>query len=366
MLRAGVGAIGRPPSSAVTPLASYLADFFARDAVELGAHWQSRARSAVPRAADQQDIAETPLAARLVAAVAAALPEEGVWQDNVMSAGWELGAAAQAAGYSSDALLTELELLTAILLYAAERHVDALDVPRDVATTPPTETFAVVRRMHEAVSLMTLAATRGHAQRQQEDARSHFRSLRHDLRNPIGTIQSAAALMQDETLPAEQRSSARYADMVSRNAQSLEELISRGLADGASPTGTPAVQRVSLRDLALAVRRSVRAESERAECRVDVDDGFDEVRAAAGALELTLRSLLAATISALPIGSAARLTGARAQPGRARVAIVTQPRLAEPAAVADAARTIADATGATVGWDAEGWVWAEVEADEEE
>ena len=365
MLRAAVGA-NRPLSPyAVTPLASYLADFFARDAVELGAHWQARARSAVPRAADQQDIAEPALAARLVTAVSAALPEEGVWQDNAMSAGWELGAAAQAAGYSSDALLTELELLTAILLYAAERHVDALNVPREVATTPPTETFGVIRRLHEAVSLMTLAATRGHAQRQQEDARLHFRSLRHDLRNPIGTIQSAAALMQDETLPAEQRSSARYADMVSRNAQSLEELIARGLADSASPTGTPLVQKVSLRDLALAVRRSVRAEAERAECRVDVDDSFEEVRAAAGALELTLRSLLAATISALPIGSSAQLTGVQAPPGRARVAILTQPPLADPAAVADSARTIADATGAIVGADAEGGVWAEVEADEE-
>lgn len=344
----------------MTPLASYLADFFARDAIDLGAHWQARARSAVPRAADQPDMAETALAARMVASIASALPEEGVWQDDVMGAGWELGASAQSAGFSADSLLTELELLTAILLYAAERHVDALDVPRDVATTPPTETFAVIRRMHEAISLLTLAATRGHAQRQQEDARSHFRSLRHDLRNPIGTIQSAAALMQDESLPEEQRSSARYADMVSRNAQSLEELIARELADSASPGGTPAVQRVSLRDLALAVRRAVRAEAERAECRVDVDDGFEEVRAAAGALELTLRSLLAATISALPVGSSALLAGAQAAAGRARVAILTQPPLTDPDSVAAAARTIADCTGATVGAEADGWVWAEV------
>ncbi len=344
----------------MTPLASYLSDFFARDAVDLGAHWQARARSAVPLAVDQPDLAETALAARLVAAIAAALPEEGVWQDDVMRAGWELGAAAQASGFTADGLLTELELLTAILLYAAERHVDALDVPRDVATTPPTETFAVIRRLHEAVSLLTLAATRGHTQRRQEDARTHFRSLRHDLRNPIGTIQSAAALMQDESLPAEQRSSARYADMVSRNAQSLEELIARELTDGSPSGATPGTPRVSLRDLALAVRRAVRAEAERAECRVDLDEGFEEVSATAGSLELTLRSLLSATISALPIGSAAQLAGTPAPPGRARVAIITQPPLSDPEQVAAAARSIADCTGATVGAEADGWVWAEV------
>lgn len=344
----------------MTPLASYLSDFFARDAVDLGAHWQARARSAVPLAAGQPDLAETVLAARLVAAIAAALPQEAVWQDDVMRAGWELGAVAQASGYTADALLTELELFTAILLYAAERHVDALDVPRDVATTPPTETFAVIRRLHEAISLLTLAATRGHNQRQVEGVRSHFRSLRHDLRNPIGTIQSAAALMQDESLPAEQRSSARYADMVSRNAQSLEDLIARELTDGAPVGAAPSTQRVSLRDLALAVRRAVRAEAERAECRVDLDDGFEEVSAATGALELTLRSLLAATISALPIGSAAQLAGSPAPAGRARVAIITQPPLEDPDQVAAAARSIAECTGATVGADPAGWVWAEV------
>lgn len=346
----------------MTPLASYLSDFFARDAVDLGAHWQARARSAVPLAAGQPDLAETALAARLVAAIAAALPQEGVWQDDVMRAGWELGAVAQASGYTSDTLLTELELFTAILLYAAERHVDALDVPRDVATTPPTETFAVIRRLHEAVSLLTLAATRGHTQRQVEGVRSHFRSLRHDLRNPIGTIQSAAALMQDESLPAEQRSSARYADMVSRNAQSLEDLIARELTDGAPVGAGPATQRVSLRDLALAVRRAVRAEAERAECRVDLDEGFEDVSAATGALELTLRSLLAATISALPIGSAAQLAGSPAPAGRARVAILTQPPLSDPDQVAEAARSIAECTGATVGAEPAGWVWAEVAA----
>ena len=344
----------------MTPLASYLAEFFARDAAALGAHWQVRARSAVPRAPEQAPMADRALATRLVTVLAAALPEDALWQDDVMRAGWELGSAAQAAGFSADALLTEIDLLTAILLYAAERHVDALDVPRPVATTPPTETFSVIRRLHEAVSLLTLAATRGHTQREGEALRSRVRTLRHDLRNPIGTIQSAAALMQDESLPAEQRSSARYADMVSRNAQSLEDLIARELADSAPSSGAPSTQLLSLRDLALAVRRAVRAEAERAECFVDVDEELPDVRAAAGGLELTLRSLLAATISALPIGSAVLITaGEPSSPERSRIALRTQPPLADADRVLEAARGIADCTGAGIGA-TEGYVWAEI------
>ena len=59
----------------------------------------------------------------------------------------------------------------------------------------------------------------------------------------VGTIQNAAALMRDESLPVDQRSNPRYADMVVRNAQSLEDLISRELGEGVSG---PAVPRVLL------------------------------------------------------------------------------------------------------------------------
>ena len=342
----------------MSPLASYLAKFLARDAADRGPHWRDRAPAAVPRSPEQPSMADAALAARIVGAVAGALDGSGTWQDEVMRAGWELGASALEAGYPADSLLTEVELLNAILLYAAERQVDALDTPREVTTTPPTETFAVVRQLHEAVSLLSLAATRGYGHGQQEGLRSHLRSLRHDLRNPIGTIQNAAALMRDESLPVDQRSNPRYADMVVRNAQSLEDLISRELGEGVSG---PAVPRVLLRDLALAVRRAVRAESERAECRVEVDDLVSEVQVPVGGLELTLRSLLSATIAALPLGAVVHLTGAPTGEGEgSRVAIVTQPALTDPERVADSARTIADATGTSVGHDAQGWVWAEV------
>ncbi|HEY0969626.1 MAG TPA: histidine kinase dimerization/phospho-acceptor domain-containing protein [Gemmatimonadales bacterium] len=346
----------------MSPLATYLAQFLSRDAADLGLHWRERARAAVPRSPEQPPMADAALAARIVGALAGALDGEATWQDEVMRAGWELGATAQEAGYPTDALLTEVELLNAILLYAAERHVDALDTPREVTTTPPTETLAVVRRMQEAASLLSLSATRGHAHGQQAGFRSHLRSLRHDLRNPIGTIQNAAALMRDESLPVEQRSNPRYADMVVRNAQSLEDLITRELSEGAS---SPVAPPVLLRDLALAVRRSVRAEAEHAECRVEVDDLEVEARVPVGGLELTLRSLLSATIAALPLGAVVHLTGAPSPDARQlRVAIVTQPPLATPARVAAAASSIAEVTGTAVGSDEEGWVWAEIPGEE--
>lgn len=356
----------RPPPLAnsglpsVTALADHLADHLARDAAALGAHWQDRARAAVPRPPDRPPMADAALAERIVASLAASLPDGSLWQDALMRAGWEMGTTAQGSGFQTDALLTEVDLLMAIVLYAAERHVDALDVPHAVATTPPAETFAAVRRLHEAISLLSLAATRGYVHAQQDRLRSHYRALRHDLRNPIGTIQSAAALMQDASLPPDQRADPRYAEMVVRNAQSLEDMITSHLGD--ESTGETALQaQVSVRDLALAVRRAARAEAERAECRVEVDDDMPEVRAAVGALELTLRSLLTATIAALPLGSAIHITGSVPADGRLRVALLTHPPLAHGERVLQAARGVAEIAGATLGSDSNS-VWAEIPA----
>jgi hypothetical protein len=55
--------------------------------------------------------------------------------------------------------------------------------------------------------------------------------LRHDLRNPIGTIRSALSLMADETVPEEARRSPRFSAMIERNTTSLDQMIVARLSD---------------------------------------------------------------------------------------------------------------------------------------
>ena len=69
-----------------------------------------------------------------------------------------------------------------------------------------------------------------------EALRLHYRTLRHDLRNPLGTIRGALALMEDETVPLEARSGPRVRAMVGRNAGSLDALIGAELGDAADPS----------------------------------------------------------------------------------------------------------------------------------
>jgi light-regulated signal transduction histidine kinase (bacteriophytochrome) len=164
------------------------------------------------------------------------------------------------------------------------------------------EGVRVTRRLHRAFTTLRLAASKGYTHSAAEELRHRYRSLRHDLRNPIGTIRSAVSLMEDETLPAEVRFSARYRSMVVRNATSLDALIGAGLSDSATELATLAVQEVSLRDVALAVRRDMREEAESAGCVIEASPSLGapalaNVLTDSAAFELALRSVVSVALS---------------------------------------------------------------------
>jgi hypothetical protein len=124
--------------------------------------------------------------------------------------------------------------------------------------------------------------------------RARWRLLRHDPAHPLGTIRSALSLMEDEALPAETRTGPRIRAMVSRNAGSLETLIAAGLDDALAEAIVSAPQEVSLRDVALAVRRTLREAARLAECEIVVEDALPSARVDEAAVELTLATLLLA------------------------------------------------------------------------
>src|SRR5258705_3029085 len=118
------------------------------------------------------------------------------------------------------------------------------------------------RRLQRATSLLSLAATKGYTQAMGDVMRDRFRHLRHDLRNPLGTIKSVLAMMDDETMPAEARAHPRFRAMAKRNARSLGELIADRLRDEEALVPALVQQMASLRTIACGVRRDLRAEAE--------------------------------------------------------------------------------------------------------
>lgn len=216
-----------------------------------------------------------------------------------MRLGWADGAAAQNAGLGVHHVVKDADLLLAILLTAAEES--ACVDPASPATAA--DAFLVARRLQRAVSLYAQAATSSYLHALVGAVRARWRLLRHDLRNPLGTIQSALSLMEDESVPHDARTGPRVRAMMARNAGSLEHLIAAQLDDRMAEALLAAAQEVSVREIAVAVRRSLREAAELAECEIAIDDTLPSARVDGAALELTLSVLLLAAIACAKPGA---------------------------------------------------------------
>jgi signal transduction histidine kinase len=277
----------------------HIADRLTRDAADLGTRWQMQVRSYAPRTPSQQALADAPDAERVVRAVAAALRGDADAHDGVVHAGWGLGATSHVVGMSLHYMLKEVDLLASILLYACERALADEPEPGSAAAG-----VALARRLHKVLSLLTLAAAKGFTHAYVTDLQSAYRTLRHELRNPIGTIKGAVSPMEDESVAPEMRNDPRFRAMVSRNATSLESVIGEQLSDAAPLVPAFARQEVSLREVALAVRRDLREVAGECGCQIVVDSMLPTVLTDATAFELALKSVVTTVLRISPPGSA--------------------------------------------------------------
>jgi signal transduction histidine kinase len=237
-----------------------------------------------------------------------------------------------------------LDLLTAITLFAMESAIERVDT-----TATAAEGIALSRRLQNRAALLSLAVTRGYMQAYAETLREGFRHLRHDLRNPLGTIKSVLALMDDESVPLEARVNPSFRAMATRNARMLEELIADRLSDAAALLPVVAGQEVAVRAVACAARRALRTEAERRGVQIQVEQGGTRGRLDAAGLELLLRGTLHAALQECEPGE--RLHVAFDQPpGRAGVVLSRESGRApigDEAAI-DRLGTLAGQIGATI------------------
>ena len=289
------GEMGRTPRTGAP--ARRLADAIEASRVPLGASWWKSARTGSQSAADADPEAHPseqgpPPAEPLLCAIAGALRGARRWHDHVMRAGWSFGVMGHSRRVPLYFVLEDLDLLEGLVLgIAYERARDG---------TPGAQTsheaFAVARRAHEAASLLRLSAVKGYTQSVSEELRRHFQMVRHELRNPLGTIKSALALMEDETIPAEMREGPRFRALARKNATSMEAMIRTTLGDSAALLPAFAHEPVSLRAIASAVKRDMSAEAESHQAHIVVGDALPTVRTDSAWCELTLKSVVAAVL----------------------------------------------------------------------
>ena len=222
------------------PFAALVIETLARRDAELAQTWAEQAEIAVSgnrRGGGPSDGGAKPActAEDVVRAVLTATRSDPTLADQVRPSdvvtrtGRAVGLEAHRRNASLYQMLEELDLLQEILLRAAEQVAVTAGGER-----AGHEALAAARCISSALSSLRLAAVEEYAHAMAKELRERYRTIRHDLRNPLGTIRSAVALLSDESVPPEMRESARIRAMVVRNARSLDQMIGQILGDDAA------------------------------------------------------------------------------------------------------------------------------------
>ena len=239
--------------------------------------------------------------------------------DDAIAIGLTFGGKAFVNGSSLHHTMKALELLSAIVLYAVETSIEQSSHFSNSAGAA--HGIKLARHLQRRSALLSLATTRGYMQAYTEALKERFRHLRHDLRNPLGTIKSVLSLMDDESVPLDARADPRFQAIAKRNARSLEDLIADRLSDAAALLPIIANQQISLRTIACSVRRELRSEIEQRGLTILVATVAPYGQVDVPGLELVLRAVLQAIIHECVVGDELQLTFSGPTDGQALVSI---------------------------------------------
>lgn len=267
-------------------------------APDLAARWSIQSRKILlldtPRSDDRTEPApDVDVALELTNALLAAFTlSDEQSEAAAVTAGLRFGVEAFSCGASLHHVVKSVHVLVAMVMSTAEEA--ATDNAASGATA--SDGLWLAQRLQRRAGLLSLAAIRGFTQAQGEALRDRFRHLRHDLRNPLGTIKSVLALMDDDSVPAEARANANFRAMAKRNARSLEEMIADRLGDTTVPFTGQTDSDVFVQDVAESVRRELKSEAKRRGVTILVDSTDTRGRFDVSGLELLLQAVLEAAL----------------------------------------------------------------------
>ena len=325
-------------SASYAALRAHVAARLAAEADDLADRWIVQARSVALRdpvtdAAGEEVSGDI---APLIAVLVEACRSERTTSDDGVALGLAYGSDAFERHLSLHHMLKGLDLLSAMTLYVVERAAE--DMPGIGHATPSAaDGVRLCRHLQQVSGMLTFAAAKGYTHAVSDGLRDRFRHLRHDLRNPLGTIKSVLSMMDDESMPADERSSPRFRAMAKRNARSLDELIVARLSDAAAMLPTLAHQSVSLRAIACAVRRNLRAEAEARDVTISVASVRSRVRVDSVGLELLLHAALLSVLQEASSGEELSITFGDVQGARGPRALISLDAQSGRVPVADVA-----------------------------
>ena len=197
-------------------------------------------------------------------------------------------------------LLREYEILGEVL----EQFVASETVRLELAP-PPTECIAVLSRLNRAMQILlqttvdTFVAEYTDTIAQQTKRLESFnRTVGHELRNPLGTMQLALTLLGKETEAPGVIDTGRWLGVMQRNIDHMVQIL-RALEALSRATGTadtPTRQRIALDAVASEVARQLADMAESRGVAIVVEDGMPTLHVDAARLELVLMNLVSNSV----------------------------------------------------------------------
>jgi hypothetical protein len=239
-----------------------------------------------------------------------------------VGAGLRFGAEVFSRGASLHHAVKAVHVLVTMVMNAVEGAAADNGAPG----TSASDGLWLAQRLQRRAGLLSLAAIRGFTQAQGETLRDRFRHLRHDLRNPLGTIKSVLALMDDDSVPAEARANANFRAMAKRNARSLEEMIADRLGDTTVPLTGLMDRDVFVQRVAESVRRELKGEARRRGVTIAIDSTDLGGRFDVSGLELLLHAVLEAALRESRAGEQLHLSFNETGEGRVAICLSHESR----------------------------------------
>ncbi|HVH12700.1 MAG TPA: sensor histidine kinase, partial [Longimicrobium sp.] len=209
----------------------------------------------------------------------------------------ELGELRWSQGFDAHQILKEYEILGGVLFQFLTRTVDEIDEPCTRA-----ELLAVSHRLFRAVAVIQQLSTEQYlrlaheaVREREERLRSFNRMVTHELKNRISSVLGAGQLLEDPEISADPARRARFAAMVTQNADAMQDVL-QNLLELSRMDGDARRQRnVPLHRAVAEVCRQLREMAQAGGVAVRVET-LPETEVSAGAVELCLTNYLSNAI----------------------------------------------------------------------
>jgi signal transduction histidine kinase len=209
----------------------------------------------------------------------------------------ELGELRWSQGFDAHQILKEYEILGGVLFQFLVRSVDEIEEPCSRA-----ELLACAHRLFRAVAVIQQLSTEQYlrlaaeaVREREERLRSFNRMVTHELKNRISSVLGAGQLLEDPDISADPARRARFATMVTQNADAMQDVLQNLLELSRMDTDARRQRNVPLPRAAAEVCRQLREMSQSSGVKVQIGE-LPEIEVSSGALELCLTNYVSNAI----------------------------------------------------------------------